>query len=205
MASFYTYNNQDNSSILKGGFTANLAVKIPILSNALVGSKYATVINSVSVQSSDTVQYFLTLSDLIEYFHFGKGVGNINIAGTIFCTCDGAAPGIDKFYDIIGENRNKYVYVIIGTKAFNCIINTYSANLTSEPAPLIEFSIALGVVSDGIKSTYINDQIACKTSETSATVAPVAPTSSVSDLNDKPGSVGSVPADAVPPYLAPKG
>lgn len=145
------YNLGDDKVIFKGGFTVNTSVRIPFLNN-LIGANALTIITSVSVQNNDTIQFFLTFDDLISYFYFGKGLGNITVSGKIFSSCDGSMPGIDIFYNQVGAFRGRTVAISFGNAVFSGVITSFSTGAQADPDNTVDFSITLNVINHSLPS-----------------------------------------------------
>lgn len=131
--------------VFQGGLTINTSVRVPFLSN-LVGPGGFSIINAVTVQNGDTIQYFLTFDDFISYFYFGKGLGNMSIEGTMFMTCNGYSPGIDVFYNQISRFRGQAVDVSFGSAVFTGVISTFTTTAVAEPAGTIDFTVQLSII-----------------------------------------------------------
>jgi hypothetical protein len=142
-AIFYSINQA--TDVFRGGFQVNTSVRVPFLSN-LVGPNGYAVVNSVSVNSVDTVQYFLTFDDLISYFYFGKGLGAMNISGLIFADCGGFMPGIDIFYSQIARWRGRTVDISFGSAVFRGVISNFTCTANAEPDNTVEWSVTLNII-----------------------------------------------------------
>lgn len=141
------YSPSEGRSIFKGNFQAFTSISIPKF-NDLVGVNAMSIITDVSIENNETIQYFLTFDDVVHYFYFGKGLGNITIRGMMFMNCAGNTPGFNKFYNIIGNNRGRQIDIsIAGVPAFKAVITNFGHSTTSDPVPVTEFQISLAIVS----------------------------------------------------------
>src|ERR1700733_11447406 len=100
------YDPGTGNTVFRGNMKAPEVVQIDFLNNVLSQFKDSMiVINSVEVTNNETIQFFMTFDDVIEYFYFGKGIGNINISGTVFSSfdadCNESMPGIERLYAAI--------------------------------------------------------------------------------------------------------
>lgn len=136
--------------VFRDGIQANTSVRVPFL-NSLVGSSGFSIITDVSIQNSDTVQFFLTFDDLISYFYFGKGLGAITINGIMFTDCNGNVPGADVFYGQISRFRGVPVDISFGSAVFTGIISSFTTNSESE-FQTTSFSIALTIIDHSLQS-----------------------------------------------------
>lgn len=141
-ALFYAVNPARN--IFRDGLVANLTIRIPFL-DGLIGYEGFSIITDVSVQNSDTIQYFLTFDDFINYFYFGKGLGSLAINGIMFTNCLGDMPGVDMFYSRIAAYRGSTVDVSFGNTVFTGVISQFAINAESENMTAM-FSIMLTIV-----------------------------------------------------------
>lgn len=139
------YSPSPDKSIFKGDFAISTAIKIPFL-NTLIGSASMAIITEVSVENSENIQYFLTFDDVISYFYFGSGLGNITVRGMFFMNCDGSMPGLEKYYQVIGANRGKPVEISAGSATFQAVINNFSVVSSAEPTMSIDFQISMSII-----------------------------------------------------------
>jgi len=140
-AIFYTYSNNDV-------FMKNIPVapvEVDYLLN-IEGQDNMIIFTEVSITTTETNQIFLTFDDIITYFHFGKGVGSINLSGLMFCNCSGDMPGVSNFYTAISQARGQKTNVSLGNDFFTGIIQSTSASVTSEPTTMIQFTIAMSMI-----------------------------------------------------------
>jgi len=142
-AIFYTSSDND---IFRGNIPFKSPINISIMSNFLGNSENVSIITELSIQTSETLQYFLTFDDVIHYLFFGKGVGNINIAGILFSDCSGSLPGLGGFYNSIGSMRGNPTTVSIGNVVFKGIISSANVTVLSEPDTMAQFQIQLAMI-----------------------------------------------------------
>lgn len=149
MAAIFYKPSPGRSTIFRGGMQINTAVKLPFL-DGLVGNNGFSVVNEVTIQNKDTIQYFLTFDDLISYFYFGKGLGSININGTMFSNCDGYFPGLASFNNIIGSVRGSKQNVSFGNAVFVGVVSSFTVRADGENN-LVEFNIQMDVIDHSLR------------------------------------------------------
>jgi hypothetical protein len=153
-AVFYKYAEKDNT-IFKGSININENVHVGFLYD-LVGPA-GVLINEVTVQHRDTIQYFLTFDDVINYFYFGKGLGSLNISGCILSDCNGNWPALHKLMNRIGSIRGKTVNVFIGGISFTAVLSSFtlraSADITS--LHIVDFNFQLDIIDSSLPSAVI--------------------------------------------------
>jgi len=145
------YSPTATNSIFKGDFPVVDVIRVDFL-ESILGSKSGVVITSLEVINTETIQYFLTFDDAINYFYFGKGLGTINIRGMIFSDCNGNMPGIGAFYNAVGAVRGKTVRVSLGYAAFEGVVSNFSTATAPDPALLTEFSLTLTMTNHNLHS-----------------------------------------------------
>lgn len=143
-AYFYTYRGND---IFQTAQSDGSIVAIDFL-DQVVGPDNLIMYDSIGVQTSEIIQYFLTFDDVIDYLHFGKGLGNVIVNGTIFSDCDENLPGVNALYDAFGAVRGKTVKVSFGSYAAVAVVVNSSVNVVPDPATMAPFSITLNIISD---------------------------------------------------------
>lgn len=143
-AYFYTYNNQD---VFKVAQSDGSIVAIDFLDN-VIGSENLIIYDSISAQTSEIIQYFLTFDDVIDYLHFGKGLGNISVSGTIFSDCNEELPGVGALYDAFGEVRGKTVNFSLGTYSATAVVVNSAVTVVAEPDTMATFNITMNIISD---------------------------------------------------------
>ncbi len=146
MAAIFLTLSEGSQPIFHGNFTANTVVSVDFLNGLVSDLNSHTIITDVSIDNSDIVQYILTFDDVINWFFFGKGVGQITIRGILFTDCDGKAPGLPAFYNSIGNNRGRVVRISMGPVVFSAIIQAFNTTVVADPTHLVEFSVSLGIV-----------------------------------------------------------
>ncbi len=140
-AIFITNSNKDI-------FTKGVTFKVPYGAAALESiwaDGMYTIVTDVSVQTSEILQHFIGFDDLITTLHFGKNVGAITISGIMFSNCAGSLPGINRFYTVVGEKREKSVTLSLGGYAFQGIIANTSVQLTANPDTMAFFTIQMNM------------------------------------------------------------
>jgi hypothetical protein len=112
------------------------------------------IITSVSASTSETTQFFLTFDDIINYIHFGRGLGSIRISGIAFLTCDGDMPGLRSFFKKIGSKRGKVVSVSLGQAGgFSGPVVGSSVEVVGEPETVASFSVDIVMTSHTLGSS----------------------------------------------------
>lgn len=139
------YSPSQDKSLFKGDFAVTTAIRIPFL-ESLIGKDAMAIVTDISVENSENIQYFLTFDDVVSYFYFGSGLGNIVIRGMMFLNCDGVMPGMEKFYETIGEQRGVEQLISIGKVTFKALINNFSTSSSAEPTMTTEFQISLTII-----------------------------------------------------------
>lgn len=139
-------------SLFKGDVSVVSAVGIDFM-NGFVGPDTMAIITSVSTNNTETIQYFLSFDDVINYFYFGKGLGSLTISGLIFSDCYGRMGGVDSLYfDAIGKARGKVVSVSIGRAVFRCVIQNFTTEVQVQDTYLTAFSINLSIIDHNLPS-----------------------------------------------------
>jgi hypothetical protein len=158
MAAIYHYNTSDQE-IFRAGINVLTNVKVPFLDTLLAPGNLA-LITELGIQNNETVQFFLTFDDAINWFYFGKGMGSINIRGMLL-TCDSGTPGLPVLLDdVMRKMRGKSVDVSLGNAVFRCIMTSFNLMLTQDPAPVVEFTLGLNIYSHNLP-TREKANVAC--------------------------------------------
>lgn len=151
MAAVYQYNLNDKSEMFKAGIQVISGVKVDFLST-LLNPESLCVITEMSMQNSETVQFFLTFDDVISWFYFGKGMGSLTIGG-ILLTNDKGTPGLSTLLGtVLPELRGTAVRVSMGSATFECLLTSFTLDLTQDPSPLVRFSLMLNIVNHTLKT-----------------------------------------------------
>ena len=149
-AIYYDVSNEQN--IFRSNVKAPQVVEIDFLNN-LIETDFKDamlVLNSVEVSNNEVVQFFMTFDDVVDYFYFGKGVGQISISGSIFSTLDSSCAesmnGIRKFYEAVGAVRGTPVKVsFIQGPVFIGVITGFRTATSAEPMLVMEFNISISI------------------------------------------------------------
>ena len=128
---------------------ASHLINIPSL-EGLASSMGLAVYDSITVQIGETIQYFLTFDDVIKYIHFGKGVGTVNVEGTMFSDCSGDVPGLGEFTKSVSGLRGKSSKVSLGGAAFTVIMTHASVTVIGEPQTMGKFSFTFSIVNHSL-------------------------------------------------------
>lgn len=142
------YQPDDKNSIFKGNFPVNTMIDIPQLSSLYgeEGAKQLTFITDVSIDNSETIQFFLTFDDVIRYFWFGKGMGNLIINGLIFPACDSKVPGINNLYETIAKLRGEKIKISLTPVVLIAVITNHRLNILTEPTMMVEFQLSMVII-----------------------------------------------------------
>jgi hypothetical protein len=142
-AHFFRYSGGDLFRT-SGGGGAHL-VNIPGV-NSLIGGGGMAIYTNVSIQLSETIQYFLTFDDMIKYIHFGKGVGSVTAEGIMYCNCSGNVPGAAMFGSIYAGLRGSPQMIVIGSTAVKGVLTGAEMSIISEPDTMAQFSYTFAIV-----------------------------------------------------------
>ena len=148
MAAIYYYSGSQTDSpheIFKDGIQVLTAVDIPFL-KVLLAPKNLAIVTELSMQNSETIQFFMTFDDVISWFYFGKGMGQMSIRGLLL-TSNAGTPGLSVLLnDVMQATRGVMVPVSIGNMVFNCMMTSFNLSMTQDPSPVVEFTLALNIV-----------------------------------------------------------
>lgn len=147
MAAIYHYTQTQSgpSELFKAGIQVLTAVKIPFLER-LLAPENLTVITEISMQNTETVQFFMTFDDVISWFYFGKGMGHMGIRGLLL-TSENGTPGLSVLLqDVMKSARGQSVQVSLGNAVFRGVLTAFHLNLSQDPSPVVEFALSLNIV-----------------------------------------------------------
>lgn len=139
------YTNSSNDLFKSGGGGADGLIKIPGV-DSIVGKGGLAVYDSVSLMLNETIQYFLTFDDVTKYIHFGKGVGSIQVQGTMYSDCKSSLPGAPKFASAVSSLRGKPKPMTVGSVTVTAILTTAQITVLSEPDTMAQFVFTFSVV-----------------------------------------------------------
>ncbi len=112
-----------------------------------------SIITDVSVRATDTIQFFQSFDDLIHYYYFGKGLGNISFNMMLFQSCGGAdAPGVPKLLAALGQMRGQETQVSVGNIVFVGVLTDFTLSIQSEPETHYIVNINLGMIDHQLSS-----------------------------------------------------
>lgn len=150
-AIFFQYTDKGifKNSIKPGG----TLVQSDLLSG-LDTSQYVTILTNVTIQHNETVQFFQSFGDLINYFYFGKGLGQIHMELMCFMNCT-TAPGLQKLWTAIGQNRGKEISVSMGPIFVKGVLMSFSVAAVAEPETHFMISIDLGMTDSNLTKANI--------------------------------------------------
>jgi hypothetical protein len=143
-AYFYSYNNND---VFQTTQSDGSIIQIDFL-NSVVTNANLIMYTSVGIQTSEIIQYFLTFDDVIDYFHFGKGLGTVIATGIIFADKNQNLPGVNALYSAFGSVRGKTVKVSLGSYGATAVVVSSSVDVVGEPDTMAQFTITLNIISD---------------------------------------------------------
>lgn len=144
MATIYHYSD-NNSEVFKGGIQVLTAVKIPFLDVLLTPANLA-IVTELSMQNAETIQFFMTFDDVISWFYFGKGMGQMTIRGLLL-TNESGTPGLPVLLqDVMKTTRGKSVQVSLGNAVFRCVMTSFNLSMSQDPSPIVEFTLGLNIV-----------------------------------------------------------
>ena len=147
MAAIYRYTG--DKEVFKGGVQILTAVKLPFLEE-LLAPKNLALITEVSMQNAETIQFFMTFDDVISWFYFGKGLGQMLVRGMLLINETGT-PGLSVLLqDVMKNTRGKSVQISIGNIVFRCVMTSFNLNMTQDPSPVVEFTLGLSIVSHNL-------------------------------------------------------
>jgi hypothetical protein len=148
MATIYRYSDSTaggSQEVFKGGIQVLTAVKIPFL-DALLAPSSLAIVTEVSMQNSETIQFFMTFDDVISWFYFGKGMGQMSVRGLLLTNEEGT-PGLPVLLqDVMKVTRGKAVQVSMGNAVFRCVMTGFNLNMSQDPSPVVEFTLNLSIV-----------------------------------------------------------
>lgn len=116
----------------------------------IIGENGMAIYTDIGIQTNQTVQIFLTFDDVINFFHFGKGVGTISISGLLFADCNGSMPGITGLYNAVSAAKGSRCTVSLGSEFFIGTLMSTNASIVSDPDMMIQFSISLAMIDNSI-------------------------------------------------------
>jgi len=131
-----------------GGGAAGL-IRIPGV-DSLVGAGLLAVYDSVSVQLTETTQFFLTCDDIVKFTHFGMGVGTVIAEGTMYSTCNGNLPAASRFSRAVSSMRGKPMSAMVGGTTVTVVLNSAQLTIVGEPDTMGHFVFNLAVIGEGV-------------------------------------------------------
>jgi hypothetical protein len=160
MAAYYYTLSSSNSDVFHGNQVVHHGINIPFLEN-LINANSMVIVNEVTIQNRDTVQYFLTFNDVVSWFYFGKGLGSLSVSGVVLAGCHSAAndfPGVQDLYNAIGKIRGKAQTILFGGFSFKCVLSNYTfrANADEASVNMIDFNLQMEIVDHQIPGPSYN-------------------------------------------------
>lgn len=135
----------EKGSLFQTGFTSTPVVSVDTIDSAITSGSYA-IYTDIQVQTSETVQYFLTFDDVIKYIHFGKGVGAVTVNGILFADCSETIAGLANFWKTAGSQRGKVVRVSMAGLSAKAVLTNIAVNVVGEPTTMAQFSLQLAMI-----------------------------------------------------------
>ena len=154
MAAVY-YQYQNNKDI----FLKNVSMSTPVSVSGFPdpGPGMLILTTGVGIETSETIQYFLTFDDVIDFMWFGKGVGSLVVSGMAFLDCSGSFNSLAAFYGWVASNRGKVVNVsLAGNTWFSGPVAGTSVNIMSEPDTYAEFTVHIAMTNHSLGATGAN-------------------------------------------------
>ena len=149
-ALFYQYSDQNILQMSVSSVAAS-PFKCDLFDGLFDTKTYAMIFTELGVQLNETIQYFLTFVDVIHYYYFGKGLGQITVRGVMFEQCNNgkstsSIPGFDELWRLLGTKRGQTVNLSFRTASFDCVLMDYSFMQVAEPENMVNFSVGLAVI-----------------------------------------------------------
>jgi hypothetical protein len=105
----------------------------------------------VQASTQESIQYFLTFDDVINYLHLGRGVGSISIAGVAYPDCNGQIKALAKFFKVAGQNRGKMMGVsFIGGGSFSGPLISVSASMADDGIAMVQFGAQIAMTNHSL-------------------------------------------------------
>ena len=101
-----------NNDVFAGAVGPSASLVHCSLTDGIDGNNFS-ILTNVSISGTETLQFFQSFDDLIHYFYFGKGLGQIRFDIMCFFDCNGNAPGIKEVWQQIGSARGQIISVDI--------------------------------------------------------------------------------------------
>jgi hypothetical protein len=111
-------------------------------------------VNEVNLHHNDTIQYFLTFDDLIDYFYFGKGLGVMTINGMVFSNCYGEWTSINLLLQRLGSIRGSTQALQFGGVSFSGVLSAFSLRASAESANThaVDFTLQMDLIANSLPS-----------------------------------------------------
>ena len=132
-----------------GGGGGTPFVKIEAIDGAL--NSGLAIYTSVTVTVNETVQYLLTLGNSIRYIDFGKGLGVVNVNGTIFTDCSSSLASA-KFFSIVNPLKGTVCAISMMDYSCNAVLMSATVEIVAEPDTMANFSLYFNIVNDNSAS-----------------------------------------------------
>ena len=147
MAAIFFTSSAGNNTIFRSGFAVNNSVYIPFLQN-LIGSESQLIVTEVTMQHRDTLQFFNTFDDFVNYYYFGKGLGSMAISGMVFSDCLGQFGGLYDLQNTLAYIRGSTQNISFGNVAFQAVMNAFTLRASADMSALhsIDFNIQMDVI-----------------------------------------------------------
>lgn len=151
MAAIYFKPTPTARTVFKSGFAVNNSIYIPFLSN-LVGPGGSLIVTEVTLQHNDSVQYFLTFDDFINYYYFGKALGSISITGMLFSDCSGDFRSLNTLMARLASIRGTTQKISFGNTTFTGVMSTFTLKASSDASSIqaLDFMVQLSVIDNSM-------------------------------------------------------
>ena len=164
-AIFYSY--KSNNDIFLNSIKYGNPVGISFLPD-LVSAANLSIITHVGIQTTETIQYFLTFDDAIRFFFFGRGLGNLVVQGVCFSDNSGIIPGLSNVGQALSNNRGKAVSVSLsGVGGFSGVISATSFDISAEPDTTATFSVTITITGSSIQMPMNDNTQSCSSNSNS--------------------------------------
>lgn len=154
-ALFFKYSD---SGIFKNSVGAGGKIVNSDLLSGIAGEESAvTILTGVSITHNETVQFFQSFGDLVHYFYFGRGLGQIHLDLMCFLDCKSkdSAPGVKKLWDKIGQKRGKKIDLTFDSITVSGILMSFNISAVAEPETHFIVSIDLGMIESNLPNANI--------------------------------------------------
>lgn len=139
----------DNDIFMTTAGSPTSFVKCDLIDSS-IGSDQFMLLTNFQTTFNEVVQFFQSFDDLIHYYYFGKGLGQIRFDLMAFFNCEGTAPGLKTLYTSIGSKRGKKITLDFMNIHVEGILMEFTIAATAEPLPHFQISITLGMTDSNL-------------------------------------------------------